>query len=321
MTNPLMQFARKAELTVKLASDPSWYPENFINYTLNGEVEVYPMLPKDELMLYNPDALLSGQAMVNLIKSCCPGVSDPKNLYYPDANILLLAIKKATYGNEHKQEYFCPKCFEKLQEIRELEEDNTRKKEYTKKKKEYDKLIEERKITDHEEEFTLDINNLLLGITHLKDNYEVEIEGLIYNLQPHTLGLKEQYSLITNQRMKLLNMYQETLEREEDVSNEEKNKIMEEISKIQAIMIENNDEIFSESIKFIKLPDESIVSDKSLIKEFISNCKSSIINKLSEEITKINAVGLPESIKVNCGYCGHEFDMPIIGYNQTDFFG
>ena len=63
--NPLMQFARRPELTVRLATNPSWYNEGFINYTPNGEVEVYPMLPKDELMLYNPDALISGQAMID----------------------------------------------------------------------------------------------------------------------------------------------------------------------------------------------------------------------------------------------------------------
>ena len=101
--NPLMQFARRPDLTVRLATTPSWYSDGFINYTLNGEVEVYPMLPKDELSLYNPDALLSGQAMIGLIHSCCPSIMNPAKLYYPDANILLLAIKRATYGNEHKQ--------------------------------------------------------------------------------------------------------------------------------------------------------------------------------------------------------------------------
>ena len=116
--NPLMQFARRPELSVRLASNPCWYNTGFIEYTMNGEVEVYPMLPKDELSLYNPDALLSGQAMVGLIKSCCPSVLNPEKLYFPDANILLLAIKKATYGNEHKQSHRCPECYRKMEEIR-----------------------------------------------------------------------------------------------------------------------------------------------------------------------------------------------------------
>lgn len=320
--NPLMQFARRAELTVKLATTPSWYPDNFIKYTLNGEVEVYPMLPKDELQLYNPDALLSGQAIINMIKSCCPSISDPELLYYPDANIILLAIKKATYGNEHKQNVFCPKCFEKKYELEELEKDPERVKEYEKKKKEYDKLLKEGKITDHESEYTFDIDDILLNCTHLNDEYEVEIDGLIYNLQPHILKLKEQYSLISGKRNKLLKMYQETLNREDDdISEEEKTKIMGEISNIQSVMIDTNNEIFAESIKFIKLPDESIVEDKEMIKEFISNCKSSTMNKLSDEITKINAIGIQDKFTVECPFCHHKHEIQLSGYNQSDFFG
>ena len=31
--NPLMQFARRPDLTVRLATTPSWYSDGFINYT------------------------------------------------------------------------------------------------------------------------------------------------------------------------------------------------------------------------------------------------------------------------------------------------
>ena len=94
-SNPLMQFARRPELSVKLPSNGNWYEEGFIDYTMSGEVEVYPMLPKDELALMNPDGLLSGQSNVSLIKSCVPAVKNPEKLLYPDLNVLLLAILKA----------------------------------------------------------------------------------------------------------------------------------------------------------------------------------------------------------------------------------
>ena len=310
--NPLMQFARKPELTVKLACDPEWYPNGFIQYTLDNEVEVFPMLPKDELMLYNPDALLSGQAIIDLIKSCCPSILNPEKLFYPDANVLLLAIKKATYGNEHTQSHMCPKCSEIINKL----------KSGTKKdKEELDKLLKEHKITDHEEEHVFEIDQLLSSITHLSNSYEVTIDNLLYNLKPHTLKTKEQYSLLSLQRSKLLKMYKDTLERDEDISNEEKNKMISEISVIQSKMIDANNEIFTEGINFIKLPDDSIVKDKDMIKEFIANSKTSVINKLSEEISKINAVGLPEKIEITCSFCGNNFEVPLIGYNQTDFFG
>ena len=308
--NPLMQFARRPELTVRLATNPSWYNVGFINYTLNGEVEVYPMLPKDELSLYNPDALLNGQAVIGLIQSCCPSIMNAEKLYYPDANILLLGIKRATYGNEHKQTHQCPKCYEKLQEL----------KDNPKKKKELDTLIKEHKLNDHEEEFNFNIDLLLQNITHLEDEYKITIDNLIYYLQPYTLKTKEQYSIISMQRNKLLKMYKETLERDEDVSNEEKERIMKEIAEIQSKMIDANNEIYSECIKFIELPDGSQVNDKNMIKEFIANAKSSTMSKLSEEVTKINAFGLPSTLEVECSCCGHKWEVPFVGFNQSDFF-
>lgn len=309
--NPLMQFARRPELSVRLATNPCWYNTGFIEYTMNGEVEVYPMLPKDELSLYNPDALLSGQAMVGLIKSCCPSVLNPEKLYFPDANILLLAIKRATYGNEHKQSHRCPECYRKMEEM----------KDDPKKKKEMDKLINDHKLSDHEEEFTFDIDMLLQNISHLDDEYKVKIENLVYHLQPYIMRTKEQYSIISAQRSKLLKMYRETLERDEDMSNEEKDKMMAEIADIQSKMIDTNNEIYAESIKMIELPDGSIVDDKNMIKEFIANSKSSVISELSDEINKINAVGLPESLEVECSCCGHKWKVPFTGFNQSDFFG
>lgn len=308
--NPLMQFARRPDLTVRLATTPSWYSDGFINYTLNGEVEVYPMLPKDELSLYNPDALLSGQAMIGLIHSCCPSIMNPAKLYYPDANILLLAIKRATYGNEHKQSHRCPKCYEKMEEM----------KNDPKKKKEMDKLISEHKLNDHEEEFIFNIDTILQNISHLDDDYKIKIDKLVYHLQPYTMSTKEQYSVITGQRTKLLKMYKETLEREEDISDEEKEKMLVEINGIQAKMIDTNNEIYAESIKYIELPDGSTVNDTAMIKEFIANSPSNTVSELAKEITKINSIGLPEKLEVECSCCGHKWEVPFTGFNQSDFF-
>lgn len=308
--NPLMQFARRPELTVKLASNPCWYPEGFIQYTPNGEIEVYPMLPRDELNLYNPDALVSGQAMIDLIKSCCPSIMDPAKLYYPDANILLLAIKRATYGNEHKQSHFCPKCYEKKEEL----ERNS------KKINKLNELIKEHKIADHEEEYTFNIDTILMNITHLEDEYKIKIDSLVYNLQPYIMKTKEQYSILSGQRSKLIKMYKDTLEREEDISNEEKEQIISEIASIQAKMIDANNEIYAESIKYIELPDGSLVNDNQMIKEFLSNSKSLVIDKLSTEINKINDIGLPNKLEVKCSCCGNKWEVPFIGFNQSDFF-
>lgn len=303
--NPLLKYARRPALTVRLASSKSWYPEGFIQYTLNDEVEIYPMLPKDELMLLNPDALLSGQAIINLIKSCCPAVLDPGKLYYPDANIILLAIKRATYGKELKQNYFCSKCQERLKLLT---------------KEDIDKEEKEGTLMTHEEELTFNIDEILQSLTPMEDEYKEKIGQLIYYFEPLKLNEKERFSLITNRRNKLLKFYSDIFKREDDVSKEEKNKMISDINKIQEDIIETNILTLTECIKKIELPDGSFVDDKEMIKQYLSNLETTISDKINEKIISIDSVGISQKISVQCHCCGNEEEIPLIGYNQSDFF-
>lgn len=304
--NPLMKFARRPALTVKLASSPSWYPEGFIQYTINGEVEVYPMLPKDELMLLNPDALLSGQAMVNLIKSCCPSILDPGKLYYPDANILLFAIRRATYGNDYKQSHRCPKCAERMKTMTPEEI-----------------VLEEKEGTlmTHDEEHILNADEILARITPMEDEYVYNHEGLKIYLQALTLKEKEYYGLLTAQKNKLYKMYDEFSNRTEDVSEKEKNDAINKINNIQIEMNDLNVNIITSCIRKIQLPDESIIEDRDMIKEFIANSESKVIVEISEAIDKINECGIAQKAVITCSACGYEEEVPLEGYNQSDFFG
>ena len=115
-------------------------------------------------------------------------------------------------------------------------------------------------------------------------------------------------------------MYKEILEREEDISKEEKERMILEINGIQTKMIDTNNEIYAESIKYIELPDGSTVNDTAMIKEFIANSPSNTVSELAKEITKINSIGLPEELEVECSCCGYKWKVPFTGFNQSDFF-
>ena len=103
--NPLMDFARKIECSVKIPTNGNWYNDDVLEFNAINEVDIQPMLPVDELNIVNPELLISGKALLDVIKSCCPSVKKVEELFYPDVNSLLLGIKKATYGKEHTQEY------------------------------------------------------------------------------------------------------------------------------------------------------------------------------------------------------------------------
>ena len=108
--NPLSQFFRQFKLYTRLASNPNRYTDDVIKFTDSGEVGILPMTGKDELILKNPDALLNGEALVEVIKSCVPAVKNPKLLLNNDINVLITAIRQATYGSNLESEMNCPNC-------------------------------------------------------------------------------------------------------------------------------------------------------------------------------------------------------------------
>jgi hypothetical protein len=68
------------------------------------------MTAKDELMFKTPDALMNGQATVEVIKSCVPAIRDPWAMPSLDLDALLIAIRIATYGENMEINSSCPAC-------------------------------------------------------------------------------------------------------------------------------------------------------------------------------------------------------------------
>jgi hypothetical protein len=108
--NPLAGYFRQFKLYLKLPSGISYYAPGIINFTDTGEIGVMPMTGKDELILKNPDALLNGEALIEVIRSCVPGVSDPRSLLTNDIDTLITAIRYATYNDSLETELVCPSC-------------------------------------------------------------------------------------------------------------------------------------------------------------------------------------------------------------------
>jgi hypothetical protein len=107
--NPLQKYFRQPKIFVKLPTKGAFNPPGLID----GDPEnlpVYAMTGMDEIIVKTPDALLSGQSTVNIIQSCCPAVSDPWELSNLDVDVLLVAIRIATYGNSMSVTHTCPAC-------------------------------------------------------------------------------------------------------------------------------------------------------------------------------------------------------------------
>jgi hypothetical protein len=108
--NPLAGYYRQPKLYIKLPSHGEFYPEESIDRSEIGEYAVYAMTAKDELMLKTPDALMNGQATVEVIKSCVPAIKNPWHMPSIDIDALLIAVRIATYGENMEFSSKCPSC-------------------------------------------------------------------------------------------------------------------------------------------------------------------------------------------------------------------
>lgn len=150
MSNPLENFYRTKEIYVKLPTQGKWY-KNPPKLSVNNEIGVMPMTIKDELILKIPDSLYNSEAIFLVLKSIVPDIDDPYEITIPDVDVILIASRAVTQGNDLGIAVKCPNC----KEIHE---------------------------------YSINIPMMLSKLKHIKDDTEIEIKGLVLKLKPNTLA-------------------------------------------------------------------------------------------------------------------------------------
>ena len=100
--NPLTSFMRQPKIYIRLPSNGEYWPEGSLEKSLNDEYPVYSMTAQDELLLKIPDALMNGQAVVDVIQNCMPNIKNGWEVPSIDIDVILIAIRLATYGENMK---------------------------------------------------------------------------------------------------------------------------------------------------------------------------------------------------------------------------
>lgn len=340
--NPLMDFARKVECSIKLPSRGLWYDDDTIEFNQIGEVDIKPMLPNDEMAMANPETLISGESFLKIIKSCCEGVKKPEELYYPDINALLLGIKKATYGSKTEQQVICPLCWSKKTDIENAEYLRITKEKYKgvelteedgkEIKKEADEITKpiiaqmekDGKILITPQTIVVDIDNVLNTMKFMpQEEVYTTKNGLKIYLTPNKCSDKIKYT--TQQiRFQKLSKY---IEKEQSRYNEEdyiKPEYLKSLEKVSDMYFDITDvtlDILAASILKITLPDGNSISDKEQITEFIKNIPVNLVGELKDRVDRLNEYGIQQFIPCECECCGHKWDEKFFGFNQSDFFG
>jgi hypothetical protein len=107
--NPLRAHFRQPAIYLRLPSGGQFW-DSGLDLPTVGEIPVYPMTARDEILLKTPDALLNGQGVVDVIESCCPHITDAWQMPSIDVDSVLIAIRIASYGNAMSIDTKCPHC-------------------------------------------------------------------------------------------------------------------------------------------------------------------------------------------------------------------
>lgn len=177
--NPLSCFFRQPKIYLKLPSEGKYYKPGDLEMPATGEIAVYPMTAKDELILKTPDALLNGQAIVNIIRSCIPALKNPWNIPSIDLDVILIAIKIASYGETAEFNTKCPKC-------------------------------------EEENKYDVPLSIFLEQLQNKKYIDRIELEQLVINVQPLTYQDMTKVSLRNFEEQKLINHINDTESTDEE---------------------------------------------------------------------------------------------------------
>jgi hypothetical protein len=175
--NLLSKYFRKPQLYVQIPTGGKFNPE--IDKTILDEIGILPMTAVDEISLENPDALLNGEALINLIQSCVPSIKDARQLCNIDVEALFLAIKYATYGKDITHTHTCSEC-------------------------------------KAQGDYNIDINYLLDKFPDISEVEPIEYEDLKIHVQPAKIESITRLALMEVEQRRILESVRKSVNDEED---------------------------------------------------------------------------------------------------------
>lgn len=277
--NPLQQFYRVERSSVKLPSRGKYYSNGVIELNDDGEVAIYPMTAADEMQLRNPDALLTGAAISDVLKSCVPSLKEPKKLLSCDIDALMVGVRHASYGDDASMTVKCPKC-------------------------------------KHENEYALNLEMLLNSTEVLEDEYEVVLHGgdVTVFVKPGTFA-----SLMKRQRSAFEGAQVQKILLDPDLDEERRIKAFAQtFRKLTKITFELIIDAIDKVVFTNAEGEVQEVTSKQHIDEFVRNISKGEVDKIEERIKEVNTVGIQKTMDVICTSCEHKWETPI-EFNPVNF--
>jgi len=243
----LSKYKRQPKIYLRLPSGGKFYTDNPVEKSGSGELPIYSMTAKDELAIKTPDALMSGEATVEVINSCCPLIDDPWTMPAIDLDAILIAIRIATYGE--KMELEVP--------IR---------------------YYENKEVKFESERTEIDLRQLLDNMQGKAWNDTFSIGDLTFRLRPLTYKESTGFFMSTFENQRLAQILQN-----DKIDDAEKLKAFKEgFKKLSQMTL---DMIVTHIVE-IQTPDGS-ESDKNAIREFFNNTDKDTFSSVQKHLETI----------------------------------
>jgi len=267
----LQDFYRSPKLYIQLPSGGKFYDEDVIDWPETNELPVLAMSPKDDLIVRNPDALLNGDAVVRLVKSCIPCIKQPENIIAPDMELILVAIRAASEKDGMLTiEHTCEKC-------------------------------------EHEMAFEIDLTVAVTDFESIAELSEFSLSnGLTIAVRPANYLFSIQTAKAMVEQANLLGKITD-----ENYINQEDERIKNIGKAFDKMAQFNYDVLLNSIRYVAIPDTEEKVDDKGEIAEFINNVDSKIGKEIEQVVGDINNGGINKVHKAACEKCEEEFEVPI----------
>lgn len=278
-SNPLTQFYRKPGAYVSLPSAGRFY-KNAPKLTDSGELAVYPMTAKDELILKNPDALFNGEAVRQVLASVVPDIANVNEMPSADVDMVLVAMRMASYGDDLNLEvaHGCDASKGKPQSI------------------------------------TVSLGGIIgtmrpidpaIGQVKLSSGLTVFIRP--YNLADQSRLLKAQFTSMRQIQ---------AMDTNDDLTVEQKTEMA---NKEYASMVDLAQQLLAGCVQKVVLPDGQEVVERAHITDWLKNLDRASIDRLDQELKRFQEFGIIREVTTKCDYCGETYKTDML-FDPTSFF-
>lgn len=269
--NPLSQYFRQPAIYIKLPSQGNYYPPGTIEMPQTGDIPVLPMTAIDEITYRTPDALFSGQAVINVIQSCVPAIKDAWAIPAMDIDTILIGIRIASYGHEMNFSTSCPKC-------------------------------------THSAEYGLDLRTILDKIKTPDYSQPIKHGDIEIYFKPMTYKNLSENNKIQYEEQRIFQNISTNTAASENVDDNVKQ--ISAMSNALKKMTEMTVSALSQSIAMIRTP-SAMVSEPEYITEFIKNCDRGLFSRIQDYVIERKSQAEMKPVDVKCTECQNEYKQSI----------